>query len=85
MLKLYITSTIISVATVTICLKSSRAKLTREGYKAKMGKVSPWEVAQAILYMLFPIYNILIALKAMCGNDLYEILKNNSVKAEENL
>lgn len=78
MLKIYLTSIVISIVICLITDKSVTAKLKREGLKLKE-KSSFIEEIRAWLYFFIPLFNILIAIVCLFAYDeIYQKTKEKS-------
>ena len=70
MLKAYIITTIISAIVTMISLRAISDRLKREGYTNSEIKYSTAEKLKAYLYLLIPVFNIILALACLLKEDI---------------
>lgn len=84
-LKFWLVCSIICICVAYISCKALNSKLKREGYKINMIKYSFFERLQIFLYLIIPLFNILMIFVFLFGMDsIVEKLKREGtlVKAE---
>jgi uncharacterized membrane protein len=61
----------VSAAVYIISSKAIKAELKREGYTSK-NKSSVWELLQASLYLIIPVFNIILAVLVLLMFDYFK-------------
>jgi len=84
MLKVYLISSIISIVVSTISLQALANKVKREGYIILKEKSSLAEKMKLIILFFIPIFNILLMLISLFGDELIinNLKERNLIKKE---